>query len=92
MEKIESGTGGAELTKLEPTELGFEFMLNALRMAAGFSESTFVSRTGLSMQDINEPIESARADGMIERTKDGIWQPTATGFRFLNELQARFLP
>ena len=92
MENIESGTGAAGLRRLEPTELGFEFMLNALRMSAGFAETAFVSRTGLSMQDINEPIESARADGMIERTENGVWQPTATGFRFLNELQARFLP
>jgi len=92
MEKIESGRGDAGLTRLDPSELGFEFMLNALRMSGGFSETAFVSRTGLSMQDINAPIESARADGMIERTKDGVWQPTATGFRFLNELQARFLP
>jgi oxygen-independent coproporphyrinogen-3 oxidase len=92
MEKIESGASSAELTRLDPTELGFEFMLNALRVSAGFSESVFVSRTGLSIQDIKGPIESARADGMIERTEDGVWRPTTTGFRFLNELQARFLP
>jgi len=92
MEAIESGTSNAGLTKLKTADVAFEFMLNALRMSAGFSESTFVSRTGLSIDDISEPIESARADGMIERTEDGIWQPTATGFRFLNELQARFLP
>ena len=92
MEKIESGATDARLKKLESADLGFEYMLNALRMSAGFSETAFASRTGLSIEDINGPIESARADGMIERSGDGVWQPTATGFRFLNELQARFLP
>lgn len=92
MEQIEKGRAGAELTKLDTSELGFEFMLNALRLSAGFAESTFVARTGLSMEEISVPIENARADGMIERTENGAWQPTATGFRFLNDLQARFLP
>ncbi|RLA28380.1 MAG: hypothetical protein DRQ63_03665 [Gammaproteobacteria bacterium] len=92
MEKIESGATDAGLKKLESADVGFEYMLNALRMSAGFSETAFASRTGMSIGDINGPIESARADGMIERSGDGIWQPTTTGFRFLNELQARFLP
>lgn len=92
MEKIESGATDAGLKKLESADVGFEYMLNALRMSAGFSETAFASRTGMSIEDINGPIESARADGMIERSGDGVWQPTATGFRFLNELQARFLP
>jgi len=92
MEKIESGTVGDELSKLDRSDLGFEFMLNALRLSAGFAESTFTSRTGLCMADIHRSIESARTDGMIERAKNGVWRPTATGFRFLNDLQARFLP
>ncbi len=92
MEKVESGATDAGLKKLESADVGFEYMLNALRMSAGFSETAFASRTGLTIEAINGPIESARADGMIERTGDGVWQPTATGFRFLNELQARFLP
>ncbi len=92
MEQIEKGKADAELTKLDPRELGFEFMLNALRLSAGFAESTFIDRTGLPIADISVPIESARADGMIERSENGVWQPTATGFRFLNDLQARFLP
>jgi oxygen-independent coproporphyrinogen-3 oxidase len=92
MEKIESGATDAGLKKLESADVGFEYMLNALRMSAGFSETAFASRTGLSIEDINGPIESARVDGMIERSGDGVWQPTASGFRFLNELQARFLP
>ena len=92
MEAIENGATDAGLTKLESADVGFEFMLNALRMTAGFSESALISRTGLSIEDVSQPIEGARIDGLIERTGNGVWRPTVTGFRFLNELQARFLP
>jgi len=92
MEAIENGETDAGLTKLESADVGFEFMLNALRMTAGFSESALISRTGLAIEDVSQPIESARIDGLIERTGNGVWRPTVTGFRFLNELQARFLP
>ena len=92
MEAIESGDADAGLTKLDSADVGFEFMLNALRMTAGFSESALISRTGLSIEDVSQPIEGARIDGLIERAGNGVWRPTVTGFRFLNELQARFLP
>ena len=92
MEAIENGATDAGLTKLKSADVGFEFMLNALRMTAGFSESALISRTGLSIEDFSQPIEGARIDGLIERTANGVWRPTVTGFRFLNELQARFLP
>jgi oxygen-independent coproporphyrinogen-3 oxidase len=92
MEAIESGDTDTGLKKLDGADIGFEFMLNALRMTAGFSEITFLSRTGLSIADVSQPIEGARNDGLIERSGNGVWRPTASGFRFLNELQARFLP
>ena len=34
----------------------------------------------------------AEFDGLIEESAGGIWQPTPLGLRFLNDLQARFLP
>lgn len=92
MEAIESGDTDAGLKKLDGADIGFEFMLNALRMTAGFSEITLLSRTGLSIEDVSQPIEGARIDGLIERSGNGVWRPTLSGFRFLNELQARFLP
>ena len=39
-----------------------------------------------------EALEKAQEDGLVRRSPDGVWQPTALGFRFLNDLQARFLP
>jgi len=77
---------------LEDVDVGFEYMLNALRLPAGFSEAAFSSRTGLSSEAISAPLAKAQADGLILETGRGRWQPTALGFRFLNDLQARFLP
>jgi hypothetical protein len=34
----------------------------------------------------------AMDDGLLELDPSQGWRPTTTGFRFLNELQARFLP
>lgn len=92
MQNIENPACQTEPEQLAPADIGFEFMLNALRLSNGFSEAVLFRRTGLTPSDLKEPIESALADGLIERTADGIWQPTAAGFQFLNELQARFLP
>jgi hypothetical protein len=36
-------------------------------------------------------VEQAVADGLLSDV-DGMWRPTDRGFRFLNDLQARFLP
>jgi oxygen-independent coproporphyrinogen-3 oxidase len=86
--------GGWEDTpmQIKADDLGFEFMLNALRLTGGFSESAFRATTGLPVGAILGPITKAMNDGLIEQTGPGLWRPTATGFRFLNDLQARFLP
>ena len=73
-------------------DTGFEYLLNALRLSAGFSEASFTARTGLGFDVIETPLEKAQQDGLVRRLPDGVWQPTALGFRFLNDLQARFLP
>lgn len=78
--------------RISADDLCFEFMLNALRLTDGFSEADFCDRTGLESGAITEPIAQALRDGLIEQLNPGQWRPTATGFRFLNDLQARFLP
>jgi oxygen-independent coproporphyrinogen-3 oxidase len=77
---------------LKDEDVGFEYMLNALRLPAGFSETAFSSRTGLSPDAISAPLAKAKTDGLILEVSSGRWQPTALGIRFLNDLQARFLP
>jgi putative oxygen-independent coproporphyrinogen III oxidase len=75
---------------IPPQELAFEFMLNALRLVAGFPVSLFEERTGLAVTRIAKQLERAEAAGLIERDWRHI-RPTARGQRFLNELLELFL-
>ena len=72
-------------------ELGFEFMMNALRLTQGFPPALLQQRTGLSLQQLEETLRQAVARGLLERQPDVI-RPTALGHRFLNELLQLFLP
>ena len=72
-------------------QLPFEFMLNALRLTAGFSMEDFSARTGLAASRIAAPIGRFMARGLIERTPEG-YRPSELGLRFLNDLIADFLP
>lgn len=70
----------------------FEFMLNALRLPAGFSLAEFEQRTGLSGGHLDSRMAPAQNRGLVAQRQDGGWHPTALGLRFLNDLQAEFLP
>jgi putative oxygen-independent coproporphyrinogen III oxidase len=72
-------------------QLPFEFMLNALRLTAGFSMEEFSARTGLAPSAIAAPLERFRARGLLERTFAG-YRPTGLGLRFLNDLLLDFMP
>jgi oxygen-independent coproporphyrinogen-3 oxidase len=72
-------------------DLPFEFMLNALRLNEGFTTLAFEARTGLDLASIEPIMFNAWTQGLIERTQNG-WKPTDLGRRFLNDLQASFLP
>jgi oxygen-independent coproporphyrinogen-3 oxidase len=73
-----------------PREAAFEFMLNALRLPAGFRTADFESRTGCPLALIGPIVAEAVARGLLEPAAGG-WRPTALGLRFLNDLQALFL-
>jgi len=88
-------TAGRAVTLGDPlavADLGFEFMLNALRLIDGFPAELTVRRIGSDPPGLQDRIEQARQDGMIELDEAGRIRPTPRGFRFLNDLQARFLP
>ena len=92
IEQMLEGTFKPPLRTLQDEDAGFEYLLNALRLPAGFSESAFSRRTGLDFDAIEAPLAKAKADGLIQESAGGVWQATPLGFRFLNDLQARFLP
>jgi oxygen-independent coproporphyrinogen-3 oxidase len=76
---------------IERRELGFEFMMNALRLAEGFDVTLFAERTGLPLVAVDRPLAAAEAKGLVERDHLRI-RPTALGRRFLNDLLQLFLP
>jgi len=73
-------------------DLAFEFFLNALRLADGFSVSNFEFRTGLSWSSVARRVAEAGSRGLLRAELPDRWVPTALGRRFLNDLQAVFLP
>ena len=72
-------------------EMGFEFMLNALRLTDGFESRMFMERTGLPQQLIEPALQQAEVKGLLEVDFKRI-RPTDLGQRFLNDLQQMFLP
>ena len=76
---------------MPPSELPFEFMLNALRLVEGFELKLFTERTGLPLTAIESRLRQAEERGLLERDWKRI-RPTERGQRFLNELLELFLP
>ena len=79
-----------ESTWVAPTDLPFEFMLNALRLNDGFGAGDYENRTGLAISALDERLAAAAGRGLMA-PKPGGWQPTELGLRFLNDLQGSFL-
>ncbi|HET9331898.1 MAG TPA: radical SAM family heme chaperone HemW, partial [Steroidobacteraceae bacterium] len=73
------------------SERAFEFMLNALRLTAGFEARLFTERTGLTWESIRAPLAAAAARGLLIGTPSG-YRPSSLGLRFLNDLLLEFLP
>jgi oxygen-independent coproporphyrinogen-3 oxidase len=71
-------------------DLAFEFMMNALRLNAGFESALFNERTSLSLLGIQAELDEAEQRGLLVRDIQRI-APTDQGRRFLNDLLAIFL-
>jgi putative oxygen-independent coproporphyrinogen III oxidase len=72
-------------------DIGFEFMLNALRLSAGVPIALFAERTGFPLTLVQAGLDAAERRGLIELDHLHL-RPTVLGRRFLNDLQALFLP
>jgi len=70
----------------------FEFLLNALRLTDGFDGRLFEARTGLSVEALRQRLEPAIKKELIASNGNHSWCVTPLGRRFLNDLQAEFLP
>ena len=91
MQKTAAGSPLLEEHALSAKDLGFEFMMNALRLTEGFEPGLFAERTGLALAAVERPLREAVERGLITRDHVRI-APTRRGQRFLNDLLQLFLP
>src|SRR5215468_9993847 len=89
--QVERGAPLLEAHEVAVGEISFEFMLNALRLCDGVPVTLFGERTGLPISVVQKELDEAERRGLIERDHQHI-RPTELGRRFLNDLQALFLP
>jgi len=75
---------------VSPTELPFEFMMNALRLVHGFPARLFEERTGVPLITVHRELDEAERLGLLTRTVEEI-TPTVRGQRFLNDLLQLFM-
>ncbi|MDY0309839.1 MAG: radical SAM family heme chaperone HemW [Castellaniella sp.] len=92
MRLVREGEGRhvVERRELNHDDLGFEFMLNALRLREGVEGGLFIERTGLSLMALLPALRRAAERGLLEPGLDRLCA-TPHGWRFLNELQMEFL-
>jgi putative oxygen-independent coproporphyrinogen III oxidase len=91
MQRTAAGSPVQEEHAVSRKDLGFEFMMNALRLARGFEVGLFAERTGLALTAVEQPLQEAMQRGLITRDHVRI-APTRRGQRFLNDLLQLFLP
>ncbi|MFC3108004.1 radical SAM family heme chaperone HemW [Undibacterium arcticum] len=90
LEHSRNGNPVQEEAEIGRADLGFEFMLNTLRLHHGFAPNLFAERTGLTLNAIEQQLNLAEAKGLLYRDHR-IIRPTVLGQRFLNDLQQLFL-
>jgi putative oxygen-independent coproporphyrinogen III oxidase len=85
------GRGGGIRRVVPAAELPFEYLLNALRLCEGFAIGQFERATGLPAGTIRPRLDELADRGLLAAA-DGRYRASPLGFRFLNDVLARFLP
>ena len=91
---LRAAAGGgfrAEDRVVAGSERCFEFFLNQLRLRSGVRIADFGPRTGLGWSVARPAVEQALGRGLLEQRADRL-VPTDLGWRFVNDIQALFLP
>jgi oxygen-independent coproporphyrinogen-3 oxidase len=86
-----SGDRVAENRVIDDGEKVFEFFLNTLRLREGFTRAQFTARTGLAWEWVADRVGRAQRKGLLEAGGQRV-SHTETGWRFVNDIQAMFLP
>lgn len=90
MEAALAGQAVEEERVLDAADLGFEFMLNALRLVEGVPNRLFQERTGLALAAVAHPIRRAVDRGLLD-SDPAVIRASPQGMRFLSDLQGFFL-
>lgn len=90
IEAANKGNAVQEEHEIPRADMGFEFMLNTLRLTGGFAPNLFGERTGVQINAIDKALNEAEGKGLLYRDHQ-IIRPTELGQRFLNDLQQIFL-
>lgn len=90
MEQALQGKAIERVWNISQDELGFEFMMNALRLTDGVPLGLFQQRTGLNLMMLEPAIKQAQNKKLLI-IQDGYIKPTLLGQRYLNELLELFL-
>jgi putative oxygen-independent coproporphyrinogen III oxidase len=88
---LASASEGPQWRDVPRADLPFEFMMNALRLNAGFTLADFTARTGLAGETLLPALQQLAAEGLME-AENSHWRPSERGRTFLNEVIQRFLP
>ena len=90
METAGTEAGLVEKTLVSPDEVGFEFMLNAMRLLDGVPTPLFQQHTGVAISTIRRAMQQAEQLALLEHTIEKI-RPTEKGQRYLNSLIELFI-
>ena len=91
MKSITSNKSSYKEKLLSDSDKIFEFMLNNLRLMSGFSIVHFEAVTGLKYDVIENKLSELNNLNLMKYYPEGQWKPTALGFKFLDNLQFKFL-
>jgi len=90
LERMARGEPLLEEREVTRGQIGFEFMLNALRLTDGVPLALFAERTGFPPTVVRKELDEAERRGLLVRDHERI-KPTPLGRRFLNDLLVIFL-
>jgi oxygen-independent coproporphyrinogen-3 oxidase len=96
--KVKHPKGYMDLTRpylfdqwqVDANELPFEYFMNRLRLHEAFDISDYAHFTGQPIKRIMQQVNQAQEKGLMQQ-KGNIWQVTAKGHRFLNDLLQLFV-
>ncbi len=91
LDRIENNEKHAEIQPIADNQLGFEFMLNAMRLCAPVLFELFEQRTGCDRSIVMPALLTAQQKRLLDVTDEGfVLNPD--GRRLMNEILQMFLP